>query len=88
MKIVGRRVFAYCMAVLHFPWIPAPYRGTGPAFDRRNAGTRRLDGIHSFSYQSLRPAAASTLEVRNLGRPRLFLDSRILWKLRGLAKTT
>ncbi len=85
---MGRRVFAHCMAVLHFPWIPAPYRGTGPAFDRRNAGTRRCDGIHSFSYQSLRPAAASTPEVRDLGRPRLFLYSRILWNLRGLAKTT
>ncbi len=35
---MGGRVLAYCMAVLPvLPfWIPAPYRGTGRAFDRWN----------------------------------------------------
>lgn len=32
-------------------WIPAPYRGTGHAFDRRNDGTRRRGGSRLISYQ-------------------------------------
>ena len=29
-------VFAGHLQPIHQPWIPAPYRGTGHAFDRRN----------------------------------------------------
>ena len=51
------------MAVLPLPvWIPAPYRGTGHAFDRWDG---ELGGGDLFSYQSLMPALAGTPRYEN-----------------------
>ena len=51
-------------------WIPAPYRGTGHAFDRRN--DEFGGGNHSFSYQSLMPAGAGTPRYE---KPELWLGT-------------
>ena len=53
MKMVGRRVFAYCMTVL-------PHPSLLDSGLRRNDETGRSNGCHLFSYQSLMPAAAGT----------------------------
>ena len=57
-------------------WIPAPYRGTGHASDRRNdkfarvPPTRTHDGKRLFSYQSLMPVGAGTPKYE---KPELWL---------------
>ena len=66
-------------------WIPAPYRGTGHASDRRNdefgagmtrfarvPGTRTHDGKRLFSYQSLMPVGAGTPKYE---KPELWLGT-------------
>ena len=46
--VVGGDVWVPCVPPL---WIPAPYRGTGHASDRRNDETGRSNGCHLFSYE-------------------------------------
>ena len=40
------QVFAGHLQPIHHPWIPAPYRGTGHAFDR---GNDECEGIPAFA---------------------------------------
>ena len=55
------------------PWIPAPYRGTGHAFDRGNNESEDL-----FSYQSLMPVATGTPRYEKLGA---LVDGRVRCRL-------
>ncbi len=54
-------------------WIPAPYRGTGHAFDRRNDElgggnhSSRIGVRDMLSYESLMPAGAATPKYENRG---------------------
>ncbi len=51
MGLVGGNVWVPCVPPLPPLWIPAPFRGTGHAFDRRNDEIGRSNGCHLFSYE-------------------------------------
>ena len=66
-------VFAGHLQPIHQPWIPAPYRGTGHASDRRNDEfgggnhSSRIGVRDMLSYQSPMPAGGGAPGYENRG---------------------